>query len=241
MFGTNQNQLASVAPYVAPMTILRSFKSLADGWPVLPAGYIPHWSIRPHHDDLMAGNLDAEIITALKLAPAHSLLTAYHEPELDSAVTIPIMADINNYMIKLVHKTTSNVRFGPVITAHASADWCIPGMDFYGVDSYDWAGFADPANELSTWSARMPPGPRVVAETNTFKPGKRPAWFTGIYQWLKANHGIAMMTFWNPNGSLSGPFLPADTATIATLNSIAADASAPSSGLPGGGMGRALP
>jgi hypothetical protein len=127
-------------------------------------------------------------------------------------------------MLALVHKTTKNVKYGPVITAHADAGWCVAGMDFYGVDSYDWAGFADPTNELNNWSARMPSGPYVVAETNTMKPDKRPMWFNGIYAWLKANGGIAMETFWNPTGSLSGPWLPTDTATIAALNAIAADA-----------------
>ncbi|SRR6266702_362781 len=230
-FGCNQNRYADVSPYVGPITIQRSFKALSLGWPVMPTGQACHWSIYPKHDDLLAGTLDAQIKAALHDAPPGSLLTAWHEPELHSGratgPTMSELADIHNYLFALTHATTGNVLVGPVITAHADAGWCVKDMDFYGVDSYDWAGFADPVKELSDWSARMPPGPRVVAETNTFKPEKRPAWFTGIYQWLAAHGGIAMMTFWNPTGGLSGPFLPGDTATIETLNLIATAAAVP--------------
>lgn len=229
LFGCNQNHYTDMAPHVSPITIQRSYKSIANGWPPMPAGCVAHWSIYPKHPDLMAGSLDARICAALETAAPGSLLTAWHEPELHSGrstgPTMAELADINRYLLALVHATTPNVMFGPVITAHADAGWCVPGMDFYGVDSYDWKGFADPAKELSNWSARMPPGPRVVAETNTMKPEKRPAWFTGIYQWLKTHDGVAMMTFWNPSGSLSGPWLDTDTATIDTLNTIALDAS----------------
>jgi hypothetical protein len=228
LFGVNQNHYADLAPQVAPIKIQRSFKSLSNGWPAMPVGQVAHWSINPSYTDLMAGKLDSQIITELKKAPPGSLLTAWHEPELHSGLssgpTMPQMADINHYMLALVHKTTPNVKYGPVITAHADAGWCVAGMDFYGVDTYDWKGFATQPNELQTWSDRMPPGPRVVAETNTFVQSKRPAWFDGVYQWLKANGGIAMQTFWNPGGSLSGPWIPTDTATIDTLNTIAADA-----------------
>lgn len=229
-FGTNQNQWASVAPSVAPMTIQRSFKSVNNGWPVAPAGVATSWSIYPQHDTLLAGGYDTLIVNALKNAPPGSLLTCWHEPELhsgrSSGPTMAQLADINRYVMSLTHATTPNVLFGSIITAHADAGWCIPGLDFYGVDSYDWAGFADPTNELSTWSARMPDGPRVVTETNTMTASKRPSWFEGEYEWLKANGGIAMMTFWNPSGGLSGPFLPDDTATINVLNQIAADVAA---------------
>lgn len=229
-FGCNQNQWDSVAPSVGPMTIQRSFKSISNGWPVAPVGVATHWSTYPKHDDLLSGSLDSLYATALRNAPPGSLLTAWHEPELHSGrstgPTMAELADINRYLLAFTHAHTSNVLFGSVITAHADAGWCIPGLDFYGVDSYDWQGHADPATELSNWSARMPDGPRVVAETNTMTASKRPSWFEGEYEWLKANGGIAMMTFWNPGGGLSGPFLPDDAATITILNQIAADVAA---------------
>lgn len=51
-----------------------------------------------------------------------------------------------------------------------------------------------------------------------------------VFGWLKgyqlANGGRALgyWSYWNPTGPLSGPWLPADTATIAALNSIGLDA-----------------
>jgi hypothetical protein len=62
-------------------------------------------------------------------------------------------------------------------------------------------------------------------------PAQRPSWFAAVYGWLAGysaeNGGRALgyWSYWRTDagiGSLSGPWLPGDAATIAALTRIAA-------------------
>ena len=241
LFGVNFNQRQPFMAAVKPVTILRTYKSWQAGWPALasawPAGAVPHWSIRPTYTEVTSGAIDGALRAAFAHAEPGSLLTLWHEPELalkDGGPTPTELAAMYQHVHPLVKATSGKVLLGPVGTAHAAADWWVPGLDFYGVDDYNWGGHMtvppQPRTDLTAWWAKLRKagcaGPTVIAETNTMHPGQRPEWFTGAFDWLQANGGIALETFWLPTGKLSGPFLPADTKTIDALNSIAAQAAA---------------
>jgi hypothetical protein len=226
LFGCNQNHYADVAPHIARMSFLRSFSPLAATWPVMPDGLPSLWSPRPDPADLLTGKLDHEIIQALHSAPAGSMFTTWHEAN-QSGQSAGTMQKVHAYMHKLVHEHTDAIRYGVVLTQGAPAEWAIAGLDFYGIDLYDLrGGVTNPWLTLNRFNARMPKGPRLVAETNSSVVEHRPAWFRGIFDWLYTHNGLAMLTFWNPTGPLSGPWVD-DPATVYALNRIIADANRP--------------
>src|SRR5215831_9052796 len=223
-FGCNQNHYEDVAPDVPSMTMVRSFKALADTWPEMPDGLHSLWSIRPDPQELLAGQHDQTIIEALQSASAlpGNLLTAWHEAE-QASLPAATVQQVHAHMLELVHDNTTSVRYGAVLTQGGRAVWAIPGLDFYGIDIYDLQETTDPSTTLDRFDSRMPDGERLVAETNSSAVPHRPAWFREIYDWLAARDGIAMLTFWNPSGPLSGPW-DGDAATRYALNRIKHDA-----------------
>jgi hypothetical protein len=62
-----------------------------------------------------------------------------------------------------------------------------------------------------------------ICETNSPRPRYRAEWFTLLAQWMSDHGGGYLETFWNPNGPLSGPWLPDDARTIEALRTIAAN------------------
>jgi len=233
LFGVNQNHYPEMAAKVDGITVQRSYKAMHLGWPVMPDGQVAHWSIRPDHDQLLAGQLDAGLISLLEEAPPGSLLTGWHEAEhakLPGTVAQQQahIHQVHTHLHALVQQVRpGEVLYGPVTLQGSRRGWVIPGMDFYGVDVYDLHGNTHPKAALDAWSASMPDGPRVVAETNSQVPANRPQWFKAVYEWLAANHGIALETFWNPTGPLSGAWVDSDTVTISALQRVAESAGTP--------------
>jgi hypothetical protein len=203
------------------MTIERSFKGVSDTWPLMADPAMPSlWSPRPDPSKLLQGMYDAAFTSALKTAPPGSMLTCWHEAE-QSGLTASTARKVHTYMHFLVHSTGSLVPYGIVTSQGASSSWDVPGMDYYGGDIYDTNRNGDFRTHVSHWASNRPHGPRVIAETNSALWRHRPAWFAGLYLWLAARKGLAMMTFWNPDGPLSGPWRDQDVATIVQLNDIA--------------------
>jgi hypothetical protein len=221
-FGCNQNHYPEMAAQV-PMTMVRSFKGLSDTWPVMPDGLPALLSMRPDPALLLAGKLDAQITGMLNTAPADSMLTAWHEANVDgTGLDAPTARKVHSHMLALCKRVAPQIPYGVITTMGASASWAIEGLGFYGIDLYDIHGTTDPGSTLDRMS-RFPPGPRLVAETNSSDVTHRPAWFREVYEWHARHHGLAMLTFWNPTGPLSGPWVD-DPATIYALRRIAADA-----------------
>jgi hypothetical protein len=222
LFGVNENHYADMAPQVPKITIERCFNGMSSTWPVMQSNpAMPSlWSPRPNPTELFAGAFDAEFASAISTAPPGSLLTTWHEADKGS-LTASEARQVHTYMHNLVVRLGHKVLYGSVSTGgiHTGA-FTVPGLDFYGVDIYDIFLDNHPAYHLNIWSGTQPPGPRVIAEINTSVPSHRPYWFSHAYAWLVANSGIAFMTFWNPGGRLSGPWLPNDTATINELNTL---------------------
>ena len=227
-FGINQNRYEDMAPYVSPITLERSYKPLAATWPVMQSGGPSVWSIRPDLAELFNGHLDAMIKSALQTAPNGSYLTAYHEPAL-SGLTPDTITKVQKYLHTLVHDTTDQVHFGNITLPGDAPHWDAPGMDWYGLDVYDFHENNNALRALNYWYYNgeiRASAPTLITETNTNIVANRPSWFTQVYEWLaSAPPGWAMCTFWSPGGHWSGPFLPNDIATIHTLNQIAIEAS----------------
>lgn len=234
LFGCNQNQYDSVSPYVSPITMQRSYKALTNTWPVMTGGGPSLWSSKPNPDTLLAGGYDETYNEALATAPPGSMLSAWWECDKGpngGGLSASVAREVHTYLHALVTRYNSTapvngpIPYGSVLTCGLhTGNFTVPGLDFYGVDAYDIHHDNHPAKLLNAWSGTQPVGNRVIAETNTSVPANRPYWFTHAYGWLLANRGLAFLTFWNLHGSLSGPFLPSDTATIKTLNQLAAQA-----------------
>jgi hypothetical protein len=200
-------------------------------------------SIRPVPDDLLAGRLDDQLRAFIASAPPGVKLSAWHEasnlPGYHGVdfVNAENMSAVHAYMQELC--TGSNVRYGSIICAVPSQTkaWMGTKLDWYGLDIYDfgegqfrgWTGgisdkklFARLDDMLETCRELSDGGaPEIdICETNSPRPGHRAEWFALMAEWLAANGGRCMQLFWNPSGSLSGPWLPDDEPTIDRLRSI---------------------
>ena len=202
-------------------------------------------SIRPVPDDLLAGRLDDQLTTLIATAPPGVKLSAWHEASnlagypdyIRSGAT---MSAVHEYMQRLCQG--SNVRYGSIICAVPSRtkSWMGAELDWYGLDVYDFGGgqfrnwwnggisktklFARLDDMLSTCrDLSGSDAPEIdICETNSPRTRYRADWFALLAQWLSANGGGCLETFWNPSGPLSGPWLPDDSRTIGALRSIAA-------------------
>jgi hypothetical protein len=201
-------------------------------------------SIRPLPTDLLAGKLDAQLRDFIAAAPPGVKLSAWHEasnlPGYPDWVTASAMSDVHQYMQELCRG--SNVRYGSIICAVPSATtaWMGTGLDWYGLDVYDFGegqfrhpltgglskkklfarldDMLDTCRELSGRDA-----PEIdICETNSPRQEHRAEWFELLTEWLASNGGRCLQSFWNPTGSLSGPWLPEDQQTIDRLRSLAA-------------------
>ena len=210
-------------------------------WPAAPTttpGVLGFYTIYPNPDQLLAGRIDTQIKAMIKDAPPQSMLTAYAEADANpgSGGQFAPLGLTRDKLLKVHAKVYSlcagsNVRYGAVNCGYgtANASFVVPGLDFYGLDIYEPC---DPGvmNALNQWRvtiSNVQPRPTLcIAECNSSTPSRRPFWFSAIFGWLKCyekGYGkvAAMMTYWNPGGPLSGPWLPSDTATIDALKSIA--------------------
>ncbi len=200
-------------------------------------------SLRPVPEDLLAGRLDDKLGALIASAPPGVRLSAWHEASnlagYPDYITDGTMSAVHAYMQRLCQG--SNVRYGSIICAVPSQTraWMGEGLDWYGLDVYDFGGgqfrnwyggisktrlFARLDNMLDT--CRKLSGrdaPEIdICETNSPRPHYRARWFELLAEWMSANGGGCLETFWNPSGALSGPWLPEDQKTIDALRSIAA-------------------
>lgn len=200
-------------------------------------------SIRPIPDDLLAGRLDDQLNALIAAAPPGVKLSAWHEasnlPGYPDYITADAMSAVHVYMQALC--TGSNVSYGSIICAVPSQTkaWMGIGLDWYGLDIYDFGEgqFRDPPDggiSRAKLFARLDDmletcrdlagsdSPQIdVCEANSPRPQYRADWFALLAEWLSANGGGRLLTFWNPSGPLSGPWLPDDLATVGVLRSIA--------------------
>lgn len=213
-------------------------------WPAkesVPAARVT-LSIRPVPADLLAGKLDEPLKAFIAAAPPGVKLSSWHEasnlPGYPDFLTPGTMSAAHEYMQELCRG--SNVRYGSIICAVPSATkrWMGTNLDWYGLDIYDfgegqfrnwWNGgisrsklFARLDDMLHTCRELTgKDAPEIdICETNSPRPAHRADWFGLLAEWLSGNGGRCLQTFWNPSGSLSGPWLSDDLKTIGRLRSI---------------------
>jgi hypothetical protein len=200
-------------------------------------------SIRPVPDDLLAGRLDDKLQSFIASAPPGVKLSAWHE-----ASNLPgyrgvdfvnpqNMSAVHAYMQNLCRGT--NVRYGSIICAVPSQAkaWMGTSLDWYGLDIYDFTegqfrsllgginqgklfarldDMRQTCRELSGEDS-----PQIdICETNCPRPKHRAEWFSMLAEWMAANGGERILSFWNPTGDLSGPWLDDDEKTIDALRTI---------------------
>lgn len=227
-FGCNVHHYPEVAKDVHGMDVVRVFGTGQQA--LVPAGMVQLLSIRPDPQKLLAGTLDEEIKNHVRSLPQGSFLTAWHEANVNTAAQPGLPAktarEVHRYMHKLVAGLGVGVSYGIILLQGRPVvleSYTVTGMDWYGLDLYDFGGTTDPSDVMDRCFGAMPAGPRLIAETNSAHVPHRPAWFREVYDWLAARQAIAMLTFWNPTGELSGPWIE-DPATIYALNRISKDA-----------------
>lgn len=206
-------------------------------WPSTRQARTTLVSIRPVPDDLLAGRLDTRIKAFLRSAPPGSDLTAWHEagnlPGYPAYITAPAMRAVHAHMHRLCRHT--NVRYGPILCMHPRnmPPWMIPGLDWYGLDIYDWPEFRHADGSLNINGALYPrlaqwramiqrftktPAPVLnICETNSSRVAYRPQWFTAVASWMSHNGGQRMLTYWSKAHGDAGVWLPDDTAVIKSL------------------------
>jgi hypothetical protein len=235
--GSNQGQYAAIGAAVPGLNGQRVYydtipNTWPQTWPATPAGVLACLSIRPYPADLLAGTLDADIKSLAFAAPAGSLLTAWHEAgslPYPSYVTAQVMQEVHAKMHSLV--IGSGLHYGSVSYGNPARamEWTIPGLGFYGLDLYDGGSaetnlpkamsvFAASVTSLNNGSL-----PRIaITETNSKTQPRRPYWFSALSGWLHGYGGqsLALLTYWNPTGPMSGPWVPGDTATITALQNV---------------------
>lgn len=203
-------------------------------WPHHAPGAWVTLSIRPNPRALLAGQLDSALLALARSAPRHAHLSLWHEATPANPRGYPryinpsSLLDMYAYVIGLTAGTS--VRTGPIICGPANqmADW-IPRAQWYGFDSYDNDRFHNKDGTLSRdaiWHRydqnrlvfQRISGQRrpviCICESNCGEDSHRANWFTFQAQWLAANGGRRLLTFWQVpgrarQGSLSGPWPPA--------------------------------
>ena len=200
-------------------------------------------SIRPVPADLLAGRLDEQLEAFIASAEPGAKLSAWHEasnlPGYPDFVNAANMSAVHAYLRELCRG--SNVRYGSIICAVPSStrQWMGTGLDWYGLDIYDFGegqfrNLGDGGISKTLVFARLDDmlrtcreltgtdAPQIdICETNSPRQAHRADWLALLAQWLTSHGGGRLQTFWNPSGSLSGPWLPDDLETISGLREIA--------------------
>jgi hypothetical protein len=201
-------------------------------WPTDPTSNYGTLSLRPDPVALLSGSLDAALDALMDTAPDHAELTIWHEAgpgnplNYPPSITAASLTAMHAHMQALV-TAHGHVKYGQIITGPANQmiSWLGHGLDWYGVDIYDNPNFQKPDGTLDqdAITSRMDhnkaafatvsngtPSLRIT-ETNSVHDNHRKNWYLFLSQWMVANNGFRLLTFWNPNGALSGPWPPSPT------------------------------
>jgi len=239
--GANAGWFTAVQAAVPAATCRRvyypEYNFIPPRWPLGPSVSRAMVSIRPVPSDLLAGRLDAQIRAFLASAPLGSDLTTWHEAGnltgYPAYITPATMRRVHAHMQRLCQRT--NVRYGPILCMHPSSmpPWLVPGMDWYGLDIYDWPEFHFPHGpidvhgrlypRLNQWHAVVQQVSRrrhpvlSICETNSGHRSHRAKWFGALAHWLSRNGGRSMLTYWSDSPHAVGPWLPHDRPVIRAL------------------------
>jgi hypothetical protein len=233
ILGANADYYAQIHAAVPEVNCRRVYypepNDIPAAWPDVP-GSTSVVSIRPWYSDLIAGRLDSQIRQFIASAPPNCALNSWHEAGnlaeygegvFAGNVTPEKVTEIHRYVARLCQET-GHVLYGPVLCMkpESMGPWTPAGMDWYGLDIYDWPEFCFNDGELSKallyarlseWRAIIErisgeSKPRLyVCETNSSRQDARSKWFTMLGQWLQ-QYGNRMLTYWNDGPGGVGPW-----------------------------------
>jgi hypothetical protein len=181
--------------------------------------------------------LDGQIRHLLSTCPDHVELTSWHEAQSDNPLHYPgyitpkSLTAIHQHMQQLCSKTPDanrgRVKYGCILTGPASginAKYLGEKLDWYGIDIYDGKRFRDSNGNLSqdrimkrmddnltawrTAAKRRSVSVRIT-ETNSARDDHRKNWMRFLSEWMAANNGYRIVTFWG--GTDSGHWPPSET------------------------------
>lgn len=209
-------------------------------WPAHGTGTSMLLSVYPDLNDLLAGRLDKQIRAMTAGAPPGSMLNAWHEvlslPYRQRYLTPNNVYQMHRKMDSLCRG--SQVAYGCLLgggdLTHLMRH-VPPNLGYYGIDLYGnlgirkhprwqhpfhrWVQFRD----LARTKDRANGYPwLVIGETNCPDQSVRGDWLKLVASWMHdyGTHARALLTFWSGHGGLSGPWDPADRATIKALRYI---------------------
>jgi hypothetical protein len=179
--------------------------------------------------------LDDQIRHLISTCPDHAELTCWHEAQSNNPLRYPSfitkdsIPQIHEHVQRLCSTTPDadggRVKYGCILTGpiKANTDWLGKDLDWYGVDIYDGPNFRYPNGNLNLdyLTARMDQNLKYwktatkgpvsvrVTETNSAEDNHRKNWMLTLGQWMAANNGFRIITFWE--GPDSGPWPPSKT------------------------------
>lgn len=263
VLGSDSGFFSQVNDAVPNCTDRRVYYDTPNGWPTSwPTidGASATMSIRPYPNMLVSGQLDDQLRPFVQSAPKGQRLACFHEcsnlsaynnapwlyPDGTRIVSAANMQKIHKYMMKFLNDPVNNpngVAYGVIMCCPPDqmGPWMGSGLDWYGVDIYDWAQFhfngdfgqaldISPGGRLETrfdeWQSAVKTAsgqdsPRLhICETNSTNASHRPKWFTACAEFLTARNGRVMDTFWSDKPDTVGPFDPTDQPTIDALKAL---------------------
>lgn len=155
-----------------------------------------------------------------------------------SYITASSLTAIHAYMQNLCSNNLNadggHVKYGSIVTGPAASltAWMGHNLDWYGIDIYDLPGpnggpgnFQNPDGTLSqskinarmdanlaAWASLTNATPSVrICEANSPMDSHRKNWFLFLSEWMVANNGYRLMSFWDCGGSGSGCYPPSPT------------------------------
>ena len=211
-------------------------------WPTRPTG--PNTtvfmcvSIYPNVSTLLSGGYDSQLTSFLQGAQPKDMLNCWHEASSMSytdgtghLLTSTDQCKMLTYLQKFAKAQGSPVVVGAIEVPQwgTSSAWMPSQLDFYGLDIYQNQE-SDPVSTLNVWWDQVVTngyGSSVatiaVCECNCDNAASRPCYFYDVANWLRSQTRggpSCFLTYWNPNGPMSGPWLSTDTATINELKNI---------------------
>jgi hypothetical protein len=208
---------------------------IARSWPKPPvpdAGPIVY-SIYPVPEHVLSGHLYDDLKRLIDSAPLGSYLTTWHEAlslKYPSYITSESMYQLHARMNTICQD--SHVTYGSIFGGGDLGKLfksVPPNLGFYGLDLYGNLGIDKGLARLDQFIAEarvkdtVNGYPRLlIPECNTPTESKRPAWFKAVCRRMHryGSNSVGVLTFWNPHGSLSGPWQPTDRATIKAMDDI---------------------
>ena len=193
-------------------------------------------TIYPDPTKLLSGEYDTKLATFMAGAVAGDMLSCWQESagmgykDLNGNLITPTQQnDMQLYLQSFAKAHHADLVVGAVETPDWTKNqpWMAPGLDFYGIDMYQ-RDEPDPTTTLSEWEGHVltygsPHATVAVCECNASRKGLRPCYFYETANWLanqKRKGPSCFLTYWNPTGKLSGPWLTNDPPTIDELKNI---------------------